>query len=174
MAPAPRPAFSIRWRLRDARAQDEAFLRRLHDAVRAPELLLAPWSAEQKDAFLADQYRLQQAHYRQTRPNADYWVIEQKTPPRAIRPIGRMSLDRTEPEWRLMEIALLPERRNRGLGSELIGWVQQAAHHAGAEAVTLHVVTSNRSAHRLYVRLGFVEVPSPLETHHMLRWTPHA
>lgn len=154
-------------RLRAVLRQDEPFLLRLYHSVRAPELLLLPWSEAEKRAFVADQFRLQQAHYRKNCPGAAYWIVEDMNG----CAIGRLSLDRTGAEWRLIELALLPEARSRGIGTQLIGWVQQAARTADAEAVTLHVEVTNQSACRLYRRLGFMEAPSQFATHRFLRWT---
>jgi ribosomal protein S18 acetylase RimI-like enzyme len=164
------PPFPADMQLRTVRPRDERFLLGLYGTVRVPELVLTGWSAAQKQAFVADQFRLQQAHYRQNCPDADYWVIERA----GAEAIGRFSLDRSGAEWRMIELALLPEARGGGIGTRLIAWVQEAAQGAGADAVTLHVEATNHAAQRLYARLGFVEAPSRFETHRFLRWTPNA
>jgi ribosomal protein S18 acetylase RimI-like enzyme len=59
-------------------------------------------------------------------------------------------------------LAVAPDRRGQGLGtrllSELAGWG-----HAqfGPRELSLFVMRDNESAHRLYRRLGFREVPYP-------------
>ena len=59
-------------------------------------------------------------------------------------------------EIRIMDIALLPDWRNAGIGSRLLRSILAEADSAGA-AVTLHVERWN-PAKRLYDRLGFVDV----------------
>ncbi|WP_010545314.1 GNAT family N-acetyltransferase [Sphingomonas elodea] len=165
---APLPPFPSGVRLRPVRPSDEPFLLRLYGTLRAPDLAALPWDAAQKRAFIAEQFHLQQTHYRQTRPHADYWLVE-KGP---AAPIGRLSLDRSDTAWRILELLLLPRARGNGLGTALIHWVQAAARAAAADAVTLHVETGNHQALRLYARLGFVDAPSAHATHRFLRWTP--
>ncbi|UYY77081.1 GNAT family N-acetyltransferase [Sphingomonas sp. R1] len=163
---APLPPFPSALNLRAAQPRDEHFLLELYGTVRAPDLALLPWTAAQKRAFVADQYRLQQDHYRHHCPTADFWVIEHE----AHGAIGRLSLDRTGPEWRLIEIALLPHARGAGTGGRLVAWVQQASVAAAASAVTLHVELRNRAAWQWYVRMGFRDAPSRFPTHRFLRW----
>ena len=55
-----------------------------------------------------------------------------------------------------MDIALVPERRGRGIGGALIRDVMTEAGRSG-RFVSLHVEPENPARH-LYVRLGFVDV----------------
>src|SRR5260370_40781357 len=43
--------------LRDATAEDNAFLREVYASSRADEFALAPWSQEQREAFLDSQFQ---------------------------------------------------------------------------------------------------------------------
>jgi ribosomal protein S18 acetylase RimI-like enzyme len=56
-------------------------------------------------------------------------------------------------ELRVIDIALLPEHRGRGIGTALMTWVTAIADRE-ARSVTLHVEPWN-PARRLYERLGF-------------------
>ena len=60
-------------------------------------------------------------------------------------------------EIRLVDISLLPEFRNRGLGTSLLRDLFTEAEAAG-KPLTIHVEKFN-PAMRLYQRLGFVRVP---------------
>jgi ribosomal protein S18 acetylase RimI-like enzyme len=71
-------------------------------------------------------------------------------------PAGRLYLDRSGSELHVLDIALLPPFRGRGIGSRLLG---QLAAEADAASVPLTVyVEKQNPARRLYERLGFREV----------------
>jgi ribosomal-protein-alanine N-acetyltransferase len=65
--------------------------------------------------------------------------------------------------WRVADqahinnLAVRPELRRRGLGSELLTAVIAEAQKLGAEFLTLEVRRSNIAAQRLYTRAGFEE-----------------
>ena len=156
-------------RLRTACSADVPFLLTLYASVRAPELM--GWSPACAQVFVADQFRLQHAHYLRAHPLADYWIIDRRDPEDAPVPIGRLSLDRNGREWHLIELALLASERGRGRGSALVQCIQAAA-EAAAASVDLHVELHNTNAIRLYARLGFKRIPSRFPTHALLTWTP--
>jgi [ribosomal protein S18]-alanine N-acetyltransferase len=54
-------------------------------------------------------------------------------------------------------LAILPELRCRGLGSQLIDAIIAEAGRLGAEMLTLEVRQSNEAARRLYQRAGFLQ-----------------
>ena len=141
--------------LRPAVELDRPLLLQVYAATRAEELAPVPWSDEQKAAFVAQQFHAQDVDYRARRPDADFLVIEWNG-----RPVGRLyraMLDEpTGPELRVIDIALLPEWRGRGIGSKLLRDIFAEADAAGVP-VTIHVERFN-PARRLYDRLGFVEV----------------
>jgi GNAT superfamily N-acetyltransferase len=135
-------------RLRAATPEDEPFLRAVYACTRAEELARAPWSDEQKRAFTDQQFTAQDAHYRQHYPTAQYSIIEVQGVP-----AGRLYVDRWEKEIRIMDIALLPEHRRAGIGTKLLGELQDEARTVG-KALTIHVEKFN-PALSLYHRLGF-------------------
>jgi GNAT superfamily N-acetyltransferase len=153
-------------RLRPASISDLALLRQLHATSRMPELLLAPWTAAEKQAFLDEQFRLQHCHFVRHFAQADFWVIE-----KAARPIGRLYLDRAGTDWRLIDILLAADARSNGIGQLLLDWIQREAEAAGA-TITLHVAANNPRAHALYLRMGFAEVEGGDGLHQRMRWTP--
>jgi ribosomal protein S18 acetylase RimI-like enzyme len=128
---------------------DLPFLADLYASTREAELAPVPWPDEAKRAFLLDQFNKQHDHYQQHYQGADYWVIE-----RDGEPIGRVYVYRSPGEIRLMDIALLPEQRGRGLGSALLTELLDEADRQAAQ-ITLHVEAEN-PVKRLYQRLGFV------------------
>ncbi len=130
---------------------DLAFLAELYASTREAELAPVPWPEETKRAFLLDQFAKQHDHYRQHYRGADYWLIE-----RDGGPIGRVYVYRSPGEIRLMDIALLPAQRGRGLGAAMLAELIDEADRHGAQ-ITLHVEADN-PVKRLYQRLGFVLV----------------
>jgi ribosomal protein S18 acetylase RimI-like enzyme len=148
---------------------DEAFLRALYAEVRAAELAPVPWDDAVKDAFLRQQFDAQRAHYRREFPQAAFDVIV-----RDGRPIGRLSLDQSGPEWRLLDIILAADQRGQGLGTALLRALLADADAAG-RPVLLHVEPDN-PARRLYERLGFLPLAGSSSDgfYLSLLWTPPA
>ncbi len=148
--------------LRAITLEDEPFLFAVYSSTRADELALVDWNAERKDAFLQMQFRAQQGQYQFTYPNATNQIIECNG-----APAGRLILDRSENETLLVDIALLPEFRNLGLGTGLLRDLQ-----ARNKKITLHVIRSNPAA-ELYQRLGFVFVGEE-SFYSQMEWSPEA
>ncbi|MFN7947201.1 MAG: GNAT family N-acetyltransferase [Blastocatellia bacterium] len=135
--------------LRPTQPDDEAFLYALYCSTRAEEMAAWDWSEAQQDAFLRLQFRAWQQQFRQQSAQSDDRIILIDE-----RPAGRIVVIRTEPEIRLADITLLPEYRQRGIGSALIAGLQHEA-QAARKPLRLHVLAANRAV-RLYERLGFV------------------
>lgn len=147
MTATPSPAAATA-ALRPATAEDREFLVRLYASTRAEELALVDWTDEQRDAFVRMQFDAQDSQYRQHNPAGTFDVIEVDG-----RRAGRLYVDRRPTDVRIVDIALLPEFRGRGLGSALIrAVIDEAA--AGGRTASIHVEVHNR-ARRLYERLGF-------------------
>ena len=137
--------------LRDATEEDEGFLREVYASTRAAELALVPWNEEQRAAFLRMQFDAQHFHYHSQFPEASYQIILQDG-----KPIGRLYVLRNEEEIRIMDITLLPQNRNAGIGSSLIRELLQEADGEG-KPVSIWVENFNPSL-RLFERLGFSKV----------------
>ncbi len=135
--------------LRHRSEADLPFLRRLYAQTREEELAPVPWTAQQKEAFLADQFNKQHSHYLQHYPQAQWWVLTFQD-----APMGRLYVEQTPRELRVMDVSLVPEHRHQGLGTALMDALLQ---HADCHQLTasLHVEPFN-PALRLYERLGFV------------------
>jgi len=138
--------------LRAAESADQAFLAELYASTREEEMRLAtPWTDEQKRAFLAGQFALQDRHYRLHYPDAEWLVIEQ-----GGARVGRMLVNVAPSEARLMDIALMPGARGHGIGAVLLERLLAFADGLGLP-VTLHVEPFN-PALRMYERAGFAPV----------------
>lgn len=138
--------------LRTATAGDEPFLLSVYASTREEELaMVTDWSPEQKDAFVRQQFLAQHTHYHQHYPGARFDVIVADQ-----QPAGRLYVHRRDREIRLMDIALLPPFRRRGVGGALLASLMDEA-RAAEKSLTIHVEKFN-PAMRLYERLGFVPI----------------
>ena len=134
--------------LRPIGADDMAFLCRVYASTREEELAVTDWSSAQKEAFLAMQFNAQHAYYQENYPGAAFQVILLDG-----QPIGRLYLDRWPGELRIVDIALLPAYRGRGVGTTILNAVLSEGRRLSLP-VRIHVERFN-PALRLYTRLGF-------------------
>ncbi len=72
-------------------------------------------------------------------------------------PVGRMVVDRPGDQVHLVDVAIVPERRGRGLGVAILRALMDEAAAAG-QPIRLEVASSNDPSLRLYRRLGFREI----------------
>ena len=108
---------------------DEVFLHSLYTGTRAPKLALIPRGDAAKAAFLHQQFDAQRVHYRCEFPQADFDTFLH-----GGTPIGCLYLDRSGPEWRLLDIALVSGWGGEGLEDRPVarpagrGWCGDSAH----------------------------------------------
>lgn len=130
--------------LRDAVPADQPFLLEVYASTRSEELDNLGWDENQKAIFIKMQFLARERTY----PQVDNRIILLNG-----RPIGRLLVDRRETEILLVDIALLTEHRNAGIGSRLLkDLLEDGA--ATRKPVRLHVLSSSPAV-RLYERLGF-------------------
>jgi ribosomal protein S18 acetylase RimI-like enzyme len=153
-----------RIRFRPITPEDLPFLAALYASTRQEELAQTGWSEADKESFLALQFEAQHRHYQTHFPDAAFELILLEG-----KPIGRRYLDRRGDEFRLIDIALLPEQRNRGLGGALLRDLLAEA-QAAEKPVRIHVEPFN-PALRLYRRLGF-ELLEDKGVHLFMEWRP--
>lgn len=147
---------------RPAAAEDEPFLFELYKSTRSEELAMYGWTSEQEDIFLRLQFNGQQQHYRMAGAGCEHHIILL-----GDAEAGRLLVIRTDKEIRLADISLLPEHRNRRVGSRVVEALQCEAARAG-RPLTLHVAKTNRAA-RLYERLGF-KTAADAGLHFYMEW----
>jgi ribosomal protein S18 acetylase RimI-like enzyme len=152
--------------LRDIQPGDEQFLFEVYASTRQQELAVTGWSPAQIHAFLAQQFAAQHAHYQEHYTDAQFSVIMD-----GDAAIGRLYVARWPREIRIVDIALLPEHRSRGIGARFLKEIQ-AEGRASARPVSIHVERMN-PALRLYQRLGFQETEDK-GVYLLLTWTPDA
>lgn len=140
-------------RVRPAGPADEEFLFQVYAHSREDEMRMTGWPAEQQEQFLRMQYNLRCDAYTQNHPDASDLVVEQEG-----ERIGRVILAGDNGALHLVDIALLPAARNRGLGTALIRNIQELARARNCPVI-LYALVGERAA-PLYERLGFRPVES--------------
>ena len=152
---------------RPERDDDLDFLRGLYASTRSREMDLIDWSNEQKNLFLTSQFQTQRNFYLANFQDCRFDVIEQEGVA-----IGRFYVAHRSHEIRIIDIALLPEHRGRGLGGRiLLALLDRAA--ADAKSVSLHVEKFNPALH-LYERLGFKSIGEDNGINQMMEWRSEA
>jgi ribosomal protein S18 acetylase RimI-like enzyme len=135
--------------LRPATEADRDFLLELYAGTREAELAQVAWEDEVKRAFVEHQFSAQDHHYRSNYPGATLDVIEVDG-----ERAGRLYVHRGEEDIRIMDIAIAPAFRGRGIGTALIQDLMAEAGSSG-RSLSIHVEMEN-PARSLYERLGFV------------------
>ncbi len=144
---------------------DSDFLRRLYFSVRADEPGIGDLPEATRELLLAQQFDIQTRAYRAAFPSGEFSLVLVDD-----EPAGRLSIDRRTDALHIIDIALLPRHRGKGVGSALIRELQADAGREG-RSVTLHTHPFRVDA-AFYRRLGFEE-ESRLDTGEaFLRWRP--
>ncbi len=138
--------------LRPAGPDDGELLYRIYASTRESELAVTGWDEPAKEAFLRMQFTAQDTSYHATFPDASYDLIVGD----GERVLGRLYVDRGEKAWLVIDIALLPEHRGKGVGTRLLSEILGEAAPAG-KPVQIYVERFNPARH-LYDRLGFRQI----------------
>jgi ribosomal protein S18 acetylase RimI-like enzyme len=149
--------------LRPAVPSDGDLLYGVFVSTREPEMEVLAWPRASKDALLRMQFDAQGWHFRHAHPNLEVSVVLV-----AGQPAGRLCVSRDGDAVHLLDIALLPEHRGRGVGTVLVTRLQAQA-GAARLPLRLHVARTNPAA-RLYQRLGFIPAGGDA-VHQAMEWT---
>ena len=134
--------------LRNAEDKDEAFLFRLFCSIREPDFCF--FGEVEKRVLLEMQFAAQQRHFRVNIPEARDMIVMLDG-----QPVGRICTAHRQQELHLVEIALLPEYRNRGIGSHLMKGLERECE--GKEMLPIRLQAHCGSpAIRFYQRHGFI------------------
>jgi GNAT superfamily N-acetyltransferase len=152
--------------LRPAADEDRSFLLRLYASTREPELESSGLPREQWDLFVEHQFTAQSRHY-ESYEGTSYDVVLVDG-----APAGRLIVARWAEELRVVDIALMPEHRGRGIGGKLMRALIEEADVGGVKT-SIHVERFN-PAQRLYLRLGFRPVAEAGGVYLLLERPPEA
>lgn len=138
--------------LRPVTESDDDFLLTVYASTREDELAQTAWTVDQKRDFLRWQLDLQRREYETRFPDAEYRIIVVDQ-----QPAGRIWVGADKEQIRLLDIALLPEFQNRGVGTILLRRLMDRADNEG-KALRHMVFVLNNNADRFYERLGFKKI----------------
>lgn len=134
---------------RPAAPADEPFLRALFASTR-PEV--ADWPDEPREAFLAQQFEAQRTGWGQMFPGSVHELILADG-----HAAGRVWSHRTGGECLIVDLALLPQYRRRGIGTQVVHELLAEADREGFSA-RAHVERTNAPSLAFWTRLGFREI----------------
>lgn len=144
--------------------KDSDLLLAVYASSRADEIARVAWTEEQKAAFLKMQFAAQSQHYKAEHPAATHEIICLNG-----KEAGRLYIDRSGPTLHILDVAILPEFRNRGAGRVLMQGIMAEGQSSG-KPVTIYVESFNPSQ-RLFSRLGFQRVEEN-GFNWLLQWQP--
>ena len=150
--------------LRPITPADQEFLYCVYASTRQEELAHVGWAEAQKEAFLRQQFDAQHQYYQEYYAGSAFDIIEVEG-----QPAGRLYLARWAEEFRIIDIALQPAFRRRGVGGRLLRQIMDEAAQAG-KPVSIHVERNN-PALGLYGRLGF-QLAEDKGVYLFLKWDP--
>jgi GNAT superfamily N-acetyltransferase len=128
--------------------EDEEFLFGLYADSRSAEMASWGWPPAQQESFLRMQFRARRESYAATHEGAVQSILLL-----GDVSVGSMIVWQSSAEIRLVDIGLLPEFRNRGLGAL---WLSRLIGQAAAIRIPLRLsVHRGNPAIHLYERLGF-------------------
>ncbi|HKJ79890.1 MAG TPA: GNAT family N-acetyltransferase [Prolixibacteraceae bacterium] len=134
--------------IRSVTTRDFSFLKKVYRSTREDELKLTGWDESEKEKFIEFQFNAQHSHYTNAYKGAEFNLILLKK-----TPIGRLYLWRTESQIRIMDIALLPEYRGKGIGTRILNSLIRESEKS-VKKLNIHV-EHNNPALSLYERMGF-------------------
>lgn len=130
---------------------DYPVLFEIYVSSRAEELKFAPWTDEIKNAFLESQFEAQTSYYYSTYPNASFELIKLED-----QTAGRLYRAELDDEIRILDITVLPQFQNRGIGTFLLSDILANGKNK-QKPVRIYLETYNR-AQTLFTRLGFTAI----------------
>ena len=130
---------------------DFPFLIKVYRSTRGEEMKLTPWNEEEKTKFIDFQFDAQHSHYSNAYKGAEFMIIVKDK-----RDVGRLYLWKTEHQIRIMDIALLPEFRGKGIGTKILTELINESDDS-SKKLNIHVEYNN-PALKLYERLGFKKI----------------
>jgi ribosomal protein S18 acetylase RimI-like enzyme len=145
---------------------DRDFLHTVYASTRVEELKLTDWNEAQKSTFIDMQFAAQHRYYQEHYHDTDFLVIS-----RDGKAVGRLYIARWPDEIRVVDLAILPEYRNDGIGTHILKSILEEA-GAALKPVSIHVERYN-PAQNLYRRLGFIKTGEH-GVYDLLEWTKTA
>ena len=148
----------------EAGEADQDFLYAVYASTRAYEVNTFGWDAARADAFLKMQFTMRTRSYAMQMPDVATYVVRVDG-----EAAGCTIVNRSENEISLIDIAVLPAFRGKGIASSVIRKLQNES-AASRKPVSLSVEKNNPNAYRLYLSLSFVVV-GETDLSYAMQWT---
>ncbi|MDQ6434868.1 GNAT family N-acetyltransferase [Mesorhizobium sp. LHD-90] len=139
-------------RLRPERERDQKFRFELFCNSRPPEWRMAGFDPSLLRQIMRQQFEAQTVSYRAQFPRARFDIIELDG-----APVGRIVVNRPGAVVHIIDQAVVPELRGRGIGTCVMENLMEEAAEGGI-SVRLKVASDNDPSMRLYLRLGFAVI----------------
>jgi GNAT superfamily N-acetyltransferase len=150
--------------LRPETIADEDFLFALFCASRPPEQDFSPLGPELAQQMLRQQFRAQNHSYRADFPQARFEIIEFED-----APVGHVVLDVADTQMRVVDLAILPDRRSAGIGEAVLNPIIAEARRRRLP-LRVSVLNGNEGSLRFCRRLGFAPIGEPTALFTELEW----
>jgi len=154
--------------LRDIQEIDLPVLCEIYGSTRTEELEKGTnWNDQQKKIFIEQQFFAQHDYYQKNYIGANFYIIEKES-----TTVGRLYIDFffEQKGIRIIDITLLPDWRNKNIGSSILTEILKKAKTANLN-VTIHVESFN-PAMNLYKKLGFKKISETNGVYHLMEWRP--
>ncbi len=145
---------------------DLPFLKEVYKSTRAAEMEMVDWPEQEKERFINQQFESQHSYYQQVYQDATFETICLGN-----EPVGRLYLWESDRQIRIVDIALLPEFRNQGIGSRILKRLIEKS-DLSSKVLCIHVEVYNQAL-SLYQRLGF-EVKDQTGVYHYMERKPQS
>jgi ribosomal protein S18 acetylase RimI-like enzyme len=146
-------------------ADDQAFIYRAFESSREAEFSLLGWPPEKVEELMRSQFELQTNGYSCTFPQADHLVIMLDG-----EPVGRVIVNESDVEIRMVDIAILTSFRRRGIGRSIVRMLMDVAEKA-RKPLRHQVYHGELDAIRFYFAMGYQVVESG-EAAFKMEWQP--
>ena len=167
-----RVAGASRWTMRRVGPDDEPFLDDVYADARLDEVVAWGFRLDAARDFLRDQARTQRRAFGLQFPGGEHWALQM-----GDRTVGRVIVAPDAPPaptraLRLVDIAVLPPDRGRGIG----GWaVREVMRRARRAAVPLRLrLPAENPARHLFETLGFRATGADRDGQVGMEWAPVA
>lgn len=128
--------------------EDKAFLCQVYISSREDEMGIKDWQEKERTEFLESQFNMQHTYYMKSYQNPSFDIVLMGN-----TAIGRLYVERTAEEIRVIDISLLKEYRGLGVGTQLFNSLIKESENKNMN-LTLHVEYYN-FAKQWYEKIGF-------------------
>lgn len=155
------PQHNITYRL--ANQDDDAFLFDLFVQTRQSDFQNLSMDDNQKQMLLRWQYQAQSKSYFAHHPDLTHFIILNHG-----EPVGRFMFNESENDLHIVDIAVMPQTQNQGIGSAVIQKYIEYGKQTHKK-VWLQVFKTNKAKH-LYERMGF-QITSENDLQYTMEWS---